>query len=113
MSQYIPDTGDIVWLEFSPHAGSETAGRHPAIIPSRRDYSVATGLALVVPVTSKQKGGSFEVLFRGAGGIRGVALANELRTVDYIVRQAEKRDVCPGDALARIKQIAHALIEGD
>lgn len=112
MNGYTPDAGDIVWLEFSPHAGSETAGRHPAVVLTRREYSVATGLALVVPVTSKVKGGSFEVPVHGPRKINGVALANEVRTVDYMARKAEKRDTCPPDVLRRIRDIAQAVIEG-
>ncbi|PKU21730.1 type II toxin-antitoxin system PemK/MazF family toxin [Telmatospirillum siberiense] len=107
---YDPEAGDVVWLDFTPHAGHETAGRHPAIILTPRAYQVATGLALVVPVTTKAKGGSFEVPIRGAKRIKGVALANELRTIDYAARQAEKFDVCPAEALARIRDIGEALL---
>jgi hypothetical protein len=41
-----------------------------------------------------------------------VALANELRTIDYVARQAERADRCAPGALARIKVIAQALIDG-
>jgi len=112
VTQYVPDAGDIVWADFSPQAGSETAFRHPAVVLSPAAYSVATGLTLVVPVTSKGKGGTFEVEVRGAGRVRGYALANELRTLDCDARKVEKADVCPADTLARIKAIAIALIEG-
>ena len=105
-----PDAGDVVWLDFTPHAGHEMAGRHPAIVLTPRAYSVATGLCLVVPVTSKAKGGSFEVPIRGGKRIKGVALANELRTIDYAARNAEKFDECPAEALARIRDIAEALL---
>ena len=106
---YDPDAGDVVWLDFTPHAGHETAGRHPAIILTPRAYSVATGLCLVVPATTKAKGGSFEVPIRDAKRLKGVALANELRTIDYAARNAEKFDECPPAVLIQIKNIAHAL----
>ncbi|MBF0561419.1 MAG: type II toxin-antitoxin system PemK/MazF family toxin [Alphaproteobacteria bacterium] len=107
---YDPDAGDVVWLDFTPHAGHETAGRHPAIVLTPVAYSVATGLALVVPVTTKVKGGSFEVPIRGARKAKGVALANELKTIDYAARNAEKFDDCPVDALNRIREIGEALL---
>jgi mRNA interferase MazF len=106
-----PDVGDVVWLDFTPHAGHETAGRHPAVVLTPRVYSIATGLALVVPVTSKVKGGSFEVPLRGARRVKGVALANELRTIDYAARNAEKFDDCPVEALSRIRAIGEALLQ--
>ncbi len=105
-----PEAGDAIWLDFTPQAGHEMAGRHPAIVLTPRAYQVATGLALVVPVKTKAKGGSFEVPIRGAKRLKGVALANELRTIDYAARQAEKFDVCPVDALERIRDIGEALL---
>ena len=107
---YTPDVGDVVWLDFTPHAGYETAGRHPAVVLTPQVYSVATGLALVVPITTKAKGGTFEVALRGAHKVKGVALANELRSIDYVARNAEKFDTCPADALDRIREIGEALM---
>jgi len=34
MSSYVPDRGDLVWLEFTPPAGSEQVGRRPALVLS-------------------------------------------------------------------------------
>lgn len=109
---YTPDTGDIAWVDFSPHAGGETAYRHPAVVLTPATYSTATGLALVVPVTTKAKGGTFEVPIRGTRRARGVALANELRSIDFVARHAEKFDDCPADVLRLIRGIAYALING-
>jgi hypothetical protein len=39
-------------------------------------------------------------------------LANELRTIDYAARRAEKFDQCPPDVLQRIRDIAEALLRG-
>jgi len=30
-SDYVPDRGDIVWLQFNPRAGHEQGGRWPAL----------------------------------------------------------------------------------
>ncbi len=53
MSSYVPDRGDLVWLEFSPQAGSEQRGRRPALVLSPKTYNGKVGLALFCPVTSK------------------------------------------------------------
>lgn len=29
-TRYVPDAGDIVWLQFDPQAGHEQAGHRPA-----------------------------------------------------------------------------------
>ncbi len=30
--RYLPDAGDIVWLQFTPQAGHEQAGHRPALV---------------------------------------------------------------------------------
>jgi mRNA interferase MazF len=110
---YAPNRGDVVWVDFTPHAGHEMAGRHPAVVLTPAAYSVATGLALVVPLTTKAKGGTFEVPVIGARKAKGVALANELRTIDYAARNTERFDVCPDNVLERILDIAFALLKAE
>ena len=36
---YVPDAGDIVWLQFDPQAGHEQAGHRPAVVLSPASYS--------------------------------------------------------------------------
>ena len=43
---YVPDRGDLVWLEFTPQKGSEQAGRPPALVISPKAYNAKVGLAL-------------------------------------------------------------------
>jgi len=109
---YTPDAGDIAWIDFSPQSGGETAERHAGVVLTPAAYSIATGLALVVPMTTKAKGGTFEVPMRGAKRAKGVVLANELRAIDYAARRAEKFDTCPPEVLQRIRDIGEALIRG-
>jgi mRNA interferase MazF len=35
---YIPEKGDIIWLDFDPQAGHEQRGRRPAIVISQKAY---------------------------------------------------------------------------
>jgi mRNA interferase MazF len=41
---YVPDRGDIVWLQFSPQAGHEQAGHRPALVLSPANYNRLSGL---------------------------------------------------------------------
>jgi len=34
VERYIPDRGDIIWLEFNPQLGHEQAGKRPALVLS-------------------------------------------------------------------------------
>ena len=54
-SQYVPQAGEIIWLDFDPHAGREQAKRRPALVITDRIYNRASGLVIVCPLTSRRK----------------------------------------------------------
>lgn len=86
---YQPTRGDIVWLDFTPNAGTEQAGRRPGLILSAKEFNIATGLAFVCPVTNKGKGSRFEVPLPRGVAVTGFILSDQLRSVDWIARRAE------------------------
>lgn len=86
---YAPNRGDYVWMDFHPQAGHEQAGRRPALVLSPKEYNVRAGLALVCPITSKEKGYSFEVKLPEGDAVAGVVLADQLRSLDWKIRRAE------------------------
>ena len=38
---YVPEVGDIIWLEFDPQAGHEQAGHRPAVVLTPKAYNVS------------------------------------------------------------------------
>ncbi|MGZ8218261.1 type II toxin-antitoxin system PemK/MazF family toxin [Methylomagnum sp.] len=68
---YVPERGDVVWLNFDPQQGQEQAGRRPALVLSDSRYNRLTGRGVFCPITSKVKGYPFEVPVT-AGSISGV-----------------------------------------
>lgn len=89
MAAYVPDRGDVVWLNFDPQAGHEQAGRRPAIVVSPRSYNKASGLGLFCPVTNRVKGYPFEVPLPPGAPATGVALVDQVRNLDWIARKVE------------------------
>lgn len=86
---YVPNRGDIVWINFNPQAGHEQAGRRPAIILSPQSYNGKVGLCILCPITNKVKGYPFEVLIPAGLGISGVVLSDQAKSLDWQVRNAE------------------------
>ena len=86
--RYIPERGDLVWLHFTPQAGHEQAGHRPAIVLSPRLYNLKSSLALFCPITSQSKGYPFEVALPDHLPIKGVVLADQLKSLDWSARQA-------------------------
>jgi len=87
---YVPDRGDIVWLEFNPQIGHEQAGRRPALVLSPRAYNQKAGLALFCPITSQVKGYPFEVILPEKAGVSGAILSDQVKSLDWKVRNAER-----------------------
>ncbi len=85
---YIPERGDIVWLNFNPQAGHEQKGKRPAIVISPKEYNEKVGLALFCPITSKIKGYPFEVRIE-TERINGVVLSDQIKSLDWKTREIE------------------------
>lgn len=106
---YIPDEGDIVWLNFTPQSGHEQAGRRPAVVLSPKAYNRRAGLILCVPVTNQIKGYPFEVVLSGAGAT-GAALADQVKSLDWQARQAERKGTATMAELAEIRAKIKSLL---
>ncbi|HWF18395.1 MAG TPA: endoribonuclease MazF [Verrucomicrobiae bacterium] len=87
MAGYVPDRGDIVWINFDPQAGHEQSGRRPAVVLSPRSYNRPAGLALLCPVTNRSKGYPFEVTLPEDSTVTGVVLTDQVRSLDWRSRQ--------------------------
>ena len=83
---YIPDRGDIIWLEFDPQKGHEQKGRRPGIVLSKKEYNQKSNLALICPITSRIKDYPFEVRINSI--IQGVILSDQIRSLDWKSRNA-------------------------
>ena len=98
----LPDRGSLVWLLFSPHAGREQAGRRPAIVLTTRDYHRLSDLAVVCPITNRERGWSTEVRLPQGLPISGVVLVDHIRSVDRDARKLEIVGQAPEGVLEEI-----------
>ena len=81
MRNYIPDRGDVVWIDMHPQAGHEQAGRRPAIVLSPSSYNAKVGLALFCPVTNQIKGYPFEVIIPSGLKVTGAILSDQVKFI--------------------------------
>ena len=88
-SPYQPERGDFIWLNFDPQAGTEQAGRRPALVISPKDFNIATGLAAVCSITNTVTGSKFEVPIPRGVKLEGVIQTYQFRTLDWIARDAK------------------------
>jgi len=106
---YVPRRGDAVWLQFNPQAGSEQAGRRPAVVISPEAYNGRVGLMICCPITNQQKGYPFEVALPDDVGVTGVILSDQVKSLDWRARQADfitaLSDDVVEDVLAKLRTL--------
>ena len=109
--QYVPDRGDLVWLQFDPRTGHEQAGRRPALALSPRAYNRKVGLALFCPVTSQIKGYPFEVILPAGLEVEGAVLSDQVKSLDWRARRAQRACSAPPEVLDETTARILALVD--
>jgi mRNA interferase MazF len=107
---YVPRRGDIIWLSFDPQAGHEQAGRRPAFVLSPEAYNRKTGLLLACPITSKAKGYPFEVPLPETAEVRGVILADQIKSLDWKARRAAFATAADRGVIESVEALVLALV---
>ena len=105
---YVPDAGDIVWLEFDPQAGHEQARHRPAVVLSPASYNRRAGMVVCCPTTTRIKGYPFEVAL--AGTPASVVLADQVKSQDWRARKAARKGRVSTAELAEVRAKLVALI---
>ncbi len=106
---YVPDTGDVVWLEFDPQPRHEQAGHRPALVLSPALYNGKTGLMLCCPLSTQIKAYPFEVPLV-LDGRPGVVLADQIKSLDWRIRKANKKSTAPDSVVQGVLAKAKALL---
>jgi mRNA interferase MazF len=85
---YIPNRGDIIWINLNPTRGHEQANLRPALVLSPKIYNQKTSLCIACPLTSQVKSYPFEVVFEGKK-VQGAILSDHVRSLDWKQREAQ------------------------
>jgi mRNA interferase MazF len=106
---YIPDAGDVVWLQFNTQAGHEQAGHRPALVVSPQSFNRSSGMAVFCPLTTKIKGYPFEVLEEIEGETSAI-LVDQVRAMDWSARSAKFKARVSNESLQEVRGKLAALI---
>ncbi len=110
VTPYVPDTGDIVFMDFDPQVGREQAKRRPALILTDLRYNRASGLAVVCPLTSKVKPYPFSLPIT-VGGVEGAVLVDQLKSMDWSGRKAEFHSKASASMMSKVRQYIAVLLQ--
>jgi len=110
-AEYLPEAGDLIWLDFTPQAGREQSGRRPGLVLSPRAYNAKTSLAIVCPITNQVKGYPFEVALPVGGKIGGVVLSDHVKNLDWRQRRATKAGRVSAAILRSVRERIAVLLD--
>jgi len=108
VSGYVPEAGDIVWLEFDPQAGHEQAGHRPALVLSPAKYNRVRGMMICCPMTSRIKGYPFEVVV--SEDPPSAVLADQIKSLDWRARRATFKEKARAAVTAEVRALLVTIV---
>jgi mRNA interferase MazF len=110
VTSYVPESGDIVVMDFDPQVGREQAKRRPALVLTDQRYNRASGLAMVCPLTSKRKPYPFALPIT-FDKVEGAVLVDHLKSMDWAGRKARFRSKADPALVVQVRQYVAVLLE--
>jgi len=110
VKKYIPKKGDFIAVTFDPQSGHEQKGRRPALVVSNTLFNEQTGLTIVCPLTTTDRGYPFHVAVTENPRVKGFVMVEQVKSVDYHARQAKAIGKASVDLLDEVLSILDACI---
>ena len=107
--RYVPEAGDIAWLDFDPQAGHEQRRRRPALVLTDQAYNRASGLAMVCPLTSKRKPYPFALPVT-VDRVEGAVLVDHLKSLDWEARRVAFHSKADMELLNKVRAYIAVLL---
>ena len=108
---YIPQQGDIIYLDFDPQSGHEQKGRRPAVVISNNAFNALSRGALVCPITNTNRYIPLHVHPDTRTKTTGVIMCDQVKALDMHSRNAAFIEKVPDDLIAEAVDIVIAMVE--
>lgn len=89
---WIPDRGEIIWIDYNPQSGREMRDMHPMLVLSPKKFNHRTGIVIGLPMTTAEYNDTnpFAVKFEGKRGTISYVLAHQPKSFDWRQRNAKQ-----------------------
>jgi mRNA interferase MazF len=119
-AEWVPERGEVIWINCNPQAGREMRDRHPLLVLSPRNFNERTSLVIGLPMTTAAY--NADNPFAIAVGRRpkhndqsavSYVLCHQPKSFDWRVRRAEPHPLVPvtKSAFARVCARLNQIIE--
>jgi len=87
---WVPDRGDIIWIDCNPQAGREMRDMHPMLVLSPKAFNARTSIVIGLPMTSStaNEGNPFALDVSRAPDQRSFVLCHQPKSFDWRHRRA-------------------------
>jgi len=110
VARYVPEAGDIAWLNFDPQVGHEQGRRRPALVLTDQRYNRASGLVVVCPLTSKRKLHPFSLPVV-VDKVEGAVLVDHIKSMDWQARNIAYHSKADAALLNRTRSYISVLLQ--
>lgn len=109
VKHYVPNVGDIAWIDFDPQVGREQGKRRPALVLTDEGYNRASGLVVVCPLTSKRKPYPFALPVT-VNKVEGAVLVDHIKSIDWGARNVVFHSKADPQLLANVRAYVAVLL---
>ena len=115
-SNYIPQRGDVVQINFNPQKGFEIKKRRPALVLSPFAFNHTQEVAVVCPITHTDRSSEFsefQVEVPEESSVNGFIRADQFTTLNWKARRAMYRTYLPNETVNTVSDIVGAIVWGN
>lgn len=111
---WVPDRGDIIWIDFNPQVGREMKDVHPLLVLSPKAFNDKTRIVIGLPMTTaaSNETNPFAVKFIGTKNKASYVLAHQPKSFDWRLRDAKPHPwkQAPDEVLTLAGEILNQII---
>ena len=111
VKKYMPEQGDIVFLDFNPTKRHEQRGFRPAVVISTNVFNQNTKMVIVCPITSNEKEFPTHYKLEDTKNVYGSVLCEHIRSIDYEIRNLKFVEKLSENDFISIITLLNACIE--
>jgi mRNA interferase MazF len=112
--KWVPDRGEIIWIDFNPQAGREMKDLHPMLVLSPKNFNSHTGIVIGLPMTTAEynRSNPFAIQMTGHDGTISYVLAHQPKSFDWRQRNAKlhKWKHAPDEVIANACELLNQIV---
>lgn len=111
VKKYIPNQGDLIYVDLKPTKGQEQNGKRPAVVISNNIFNLKTNMCVVCPISSNIKSFPTHYILEDSKKIKGAVLCEHIRSIDYSSRNVKPIEKASDNDLLSVIMLTNACIE--